>query len=129
MFVEASILDFGFSPRRIVFVLAPTDIVRVEPDAVGPRSVEVVGPLEVGPFVVLECQVVVDDIIGKITVLVFSGYMLVEGIRFLEISSINRMTGINISLTWLFISVPVAAAAWIIALIDNFKRMFSNDTD
>jgi len=63
------------------------------------------------------------EIFGLIVILIFSVFMIIYGFKFLSVASINQMTGINISLSWLYVSVPVSGIAWCLALIERLWRL------
>ena len=63
------------------------------------------------------------EIFGLVVILIFSLYMIFFGFKFLEVASINRMTGINVNLSWLYASVPLSGVAWCLALLERIWRL------
>ena len=59
------------------------------------------------------------DIFNDIVITAFALFMVIEGVKLTQLSALSIIAGLNIKSSWLFAAVPVAGAAFLIALIEK----------
>lgn len=67
-------------------------------------------------------QLFLTDILSLVCVLAFSVFLIVYGVQLMKQARTNTIAGINVPYAWMYASLPVTGALYIMALISQWVR-------